>query len=134
MRKRRPDLPTKEDFRNELRSQLRIAERQGLSAVDVNAGTLHRKLGGYPATVHQMPSCCDAMYDEMGPWDIRLPGGPKKGRGASLTIRYVLPREYDDTQSRRRAGPAVALGMVIMATAFDALGMVIMATGFNALA
>jgi 5-methylcytosine-specific restriction protein A len=120
MRKRRPPLPTKEDFRNELRSQLREAERHGLSALEVNAGELHRKLGGYPAPVHQMPSCCDAMYDEMRPGDVRLPGGPKKGKGASLTVRYALPREYDDTR-RRRAPRAVVLGMAIMAIPFDAL-------------
>jgi hypothetical protein len=92
MRNRRPALPRKADFRKELRSQLRAAEQAGLAALDVNAGALHRKLGGYPAPVHQMPSYCDVMYEEMGPGDLVLPGGPKKGKGASLTIRYALPR------------------------------------------
>ena len=93
----RAALPTKADFRNELRSQLRAAEQRGEPWLAINAGALHRKLGGYPAPFHQMPSCCDAMYDKMGPHDVRLPGGPKKGKGASLTIRYALPRQYDDT-------------------------------------
>ena len=103
MREQRPALPTKANFRNELRAQLRAAERRGEPWLEVNAGALHRKLGEYPAPVHQMPSCCDAMYDEMGAGDVRLPGGPKKGKGASLTIRYVLPRgHHEDARPERK--------------------------------
>jgi 5-methylcytosine-specific restriction protein A len=84
-------MPTKDEFRAELRLQLRAAELRGATSVEINSGELHRKLGGYPGASHQMPSCCDAMYDEQRAGDVRLPGGPKKGKGV-ITVRYVLPR------------------------------------------
>jgi 5-methylcytosine-specific restriction protein A len=84
-------MPAKDDFRSELRTQLRAAELRSASSVDINSGELHRKLGGYPGSQHQMPQCCDAMYDEMQAGDA-IVSAPKKGRGASVTIRYKLPR------------------------------------------
>jgi 5-methylcytosine-specific restriction protein A len=85
------NMPTKEDFRAELRAQLRAAELRGASHLDVNSGAVHRQLGGYPGRLHQMPSCCEAMYDEQRAGDVRLPGGAPKGKGV-ITIRYTLPR------------------------------------------
>jgi hypothetical protein len=38
-----------------------------------------------------MPVCCDAMYDEQRARKSTLLS-PPKGKGASLTIRYGLPR------------------------------------------
>ena len=84
-------MPTKDQFRSEVRSQLRSAELRGDAFAEINSGEVHRKLGGYPATIHQMRPCCDAMYDEKRAGDIIL-SAPKKGHGASLTIRYALPR------------------------------------------
>jgi hypothetical protein len=84
-------MPTKAEFRSELQSQLREAELRGTSFEEVNAGQLHRKLGGYPALDHRMPSCCNVMWEEKRPSDVVL-SAPRKGRGASLTIRYQLPR------------------------------------------
>jgi hypothetical protein len=84
-------VPTKEEFRAELRSRLRAAELRGATYLEINSGQLHRDLGGYPGASHQMPSCCDAMYDEQRDGDLRLPGGPRKGKGV-ITIRYQLPR------------------------------------------
>jgi 5-methylcytosine-specific restriction protein A len=84
-------VPSKDEFRTELRSQLREAELRGGAEIAVNSGELHRKLGGYPGASHQMPSCCDAMYDEQRPGDAIL-SAPTKGKGASLTIQYRLPR------------------------------------------
>ena len=84
-------MPTKDDFRAELKSQLREAELRGAGDLDINSGELHRKLGGYPKSPHQMPSCCGAMYDEQRGEDTII-SAPKKGKGASLTIRYRLPR------------------------------------------
>jgi hypothetical protein len=84
-------MPTKEEFRAELRSRLRAAELRGAPFLEVNSAQLHRDLGGYPGPDHRMASCCDAMYDEQRVGDIRLPGGPKKGKGV-ITIRYQLPR------------------------------------------
>ena len=87
-------MPTKAEFSEELRARLRRAELAGGTHIEINAGELHRKLGGYPGdagAVHQMPSCCDAMYDEKRAGDTVI-ASPPKGRGPSLTIRYALPR------------------------------------------
>ncbi|HEX9931471.1 MAG TPA: hypothetical protein VGB08_01370 [Allosphingosinicella sp.] len=85
-------MPTKQEFLDELRARFRRAEERGLSSLEVNAGDLHRSLGGYPGTNHQMPSCCEAMYAEQRAGD-ELVACPPKGKGASLTMRYRLPRE-----------------------------------------
>ena len=78
-------------FAAELRAQLRSAEQRNLMYVDINSGELHRRVGGYPGADHRMPSCCRAMQDEMrGTDEVR--SSPPSGAGASLTIRYRLPR------------------------------------------
>ncbi len=84
-------MATKETLRAELRLQLGRAERRGAPGVEINAGELHRKVGDYPGPIHIMPSCCDVMYEERKAGD-RILSSPPKGRGASLTIRYKLPR------------------------------------------
>jgi hypothetical protein len=86
-------MPKKEEFRAELQNQLRDAARRGATHLEINSGALHRKVGGYPALdgKHQMPSCCDAMYDAQQGRDV-IVSAPEKGKGASLTIRYALPR------------------------------------------
>jgi 5-methylcytosine-specific restriction protein A len=38
-----------------------------------------------------MPSCCQVMYGEQTSFD-RVLHAPPKGKGASLTVRYQLPR------------------------------------------
>ena len=58
-----------------------------LDYIDLNAGDIHRKLGGYPGKNHRMPTCCNAMRKFMVPKDIVI-YQPLKGNGASLTIRY----------------------------------------------
>ena len=67
--------------------QRRIHNMPGLW-LDINAGDVHRACGGYPGTNHKMPICCHAMRKLMRDSDMILPGGPAKGNGASLTIRY----------------------------------------------
>jgi 5-methylcytosine-specific restriction protein A len=84
-------MPTSEEFREELRGRLRAAELRQLQYIDINAGELHRHLGGYPSSNHQMPSCCQVMEQERRPID-EMRAGPPSGKGASLTIRYHLPR------------------------------------------
>jgi hypothetical protein len=84
-------MPTKEQFRKEIRAQLRDAELRGIASIEINSGQVHRKLGGYPGVNHQMQPCCEAMYGEKKAGDAIL-SAPKRGYGASLTIRYVLPR------------------------------------------
>ncbi|QAY78688.1 hypothetical protein [Sphingosinicella sp. BN140058] len=41
-------MPTKDEFRAELEAQLCRAALRGDAYLDVNAGDLHRPLGGYP--------------------------------------------------------------------------------------
>lgn len=84
-------MPTKEEFRDELRARLKKATEDGAKVLKVNSGALHRALGGYPGLNHQMPSCCDAMYEEMRAGD-EIVEAPPQGRGATLIIRYRLPR------------------------------------------
>ena len=80
-----------EDFRKQLRAEFADATKRGASYVDINSGELHRKVGGYPGPEHSMPSCCQVMYGEQTSFD-RVLHAPPKGKGASLTVRYQLPR------------------------------------------
>jgi len=83
--------PGREAFAAAITDQLARAERQGRDHHEINAGELHRLLGGYPSASHRMPMCCDMMRDAMGPND-RITFQPEGGDGASLTVRYELPR------------------------------------------
>ena len=84
-------MPTTEDFRTEVRAQIERAREQGRPHVEINAGELHRLIGGYPQSSHRMPECCNAMRGEMSGRDTVI-FEPQKGHGASLTIRYELTR------------------------------------------
>ncbi len=84
-------IPTIEDFRYLLRKGLRDVELGGQSAAEINSGELHREVGGYPGTNHRMRTCCEAITTEMKTGD-RIIQSPPKGHGASLTVRFVLPR------------------------------------------
>jgi hypothetical protein len=79
------------DFRKELIDILRIAEKLGCSSIELKAGNLHRRVGGYPGQNHRMPVCCEVMRKAMKAHDSVVEE-PKKGLGASLKIRYLLPR------------------------------------------
>jgi hypothetical protein len=84
-------MPTAEDFRVILRARMRGAEDISETAIEINSGQLHREVGGYPRQNHRMPMCCAVMISEMSAADAILHEPPKK-QGASLTIRYKLPR------------------------------------------
>ncbi len=79
------------DFRAALKSAFEEAERQNLSEIEIDAGELHRKVGGYPGPHHRMPSCCDAIRAEIRLGDLVV-HSPPKGKGASLRVRFKLPR------------------------------------------
>ena len=83
--------PTAQDFQQELDNIFATATRQGRSYVDVKSGELHRRVGGYPGHNHRMPVCCQVMRRNMKPDDIILEE-PPSGQGATLVIRYMLPR------------------------------------------
>ena len=78
-------------FRDELRRQLARAEMEGKPHIAVSAESLHRQLGDCPDAGERMRECCEVMYGEMGN-DDRVDTPPHDGPGATLTIRYVLPR------------------------------------------
>src|SRR5438105_3987583 len=84
-------MPSVGEFRFAIRSQFREAESRGLPHIEIKSGKLHREVGGYPGPEARMPSCCEAMYDEQKAGD-EIISRPPKGKGASLTIRYRLPR------------------------------------------
>ena len=83
--------PTAEDFQAELERIFNEAKRSGVSYVDVRAGDLHTKVGGYPAANHRMPVCCSVLRRNMSAHD-EVMDAPKSGQGASLVIRYRIPR------------------------------------------
>ncbi len=85
-------MPSSEDFHAELVARLDRAARQGRPHAEINAGELHRSLGGYPGVDHAMPSCCNVMRREFDLARDELIYEPVGGQGASLTIRYALPR------------------------------------------
>jgi len=83
--------PTAQDFQDELNNIFRLAQQQGKAYVDVKSGDLHRQVGGYPEHNHRMPVCCEVMKKNMKPGDQILQE-PPSGQGATLIIRYKLPR------------------------------------------
>jgi hypothetical protein len=89
-------MPLVETFRSELVAQILRAQRQGRPHIEVNAGELHRVVGGYPPKAgepqHSMPSCCDAMRGEYKKGEAEIVHETESGRAPALTIRYYLPR------------------------------------------
>ena len=71
--------------------QFSEAAARGSPHVEVKAGELHRSLGGYPGHNHRMPVCCSVMRALMSAGDEQI-AAPPKGDGASLVIKYFLPR------------------------------------------
>jgi len=85
-------MPTKEEFRDQLLEVFRIAEQRREASVIVRAGDLHRAVGEYPnRKTHRMPVCCNVMRRAMRTGDVVV-SEPRRGQGATLTIRYALPR------------------------------------------
>jgi len=86
-------MPTTEQFREELSSIFQEAVGENRSRVEVNAGELHRRVGDYPGPNHRMPLCCSVMREAFNSsaGDV-IVEEPPSGKGAKLTIKYVLPR------------------------------------------
>ena len=64
----------------------------GEKEVTITSGELHRLLGGYPGTNHRLPICCAAMRQVFDQSKDAVLHSPESGIGATLTIRYALPR------------------------------------------
>jgi len=86
-------MPTAEEFKMELHRMMLEAIKEGKQCAEINAGDLHRRVGDYPGRNHRMPVTCEVMRAAFAPdaGDLILEE-PPSGQGASLTIRYVLPR------------------------------------------
>ena len=84
-------IPISVDFQNAIDEIFRSAQKQGLREITIKTGNLHRQVGGYPSNNHRMPVCCHVMRANMSTGDQIL-AGPPKGDGATLLIRYKLPR------------------------------------------
>lgn len=80
-----------ETFERAIRATLQAASDAGRSHVNVISGDLHRSVGGYPGGSHRMPMCCSVMRQMMRPGDAVI-ASPPSGQGATLRIRYLLPR------------------------------------------
>lgn len=87
----------RDKFITELHTRLTHAENQGARHIDIKSGDLHRSVGGYPGPNHRMPVCCEIMYSEMKAGDEVLQA-PPKGKGATVRIRYQLPRGKANTR------------------------------------
>ena len=86
-------MPTADEFREELFRMMHEAVKHAVTHADINAGELHRRLGDYPGPNHRMPVCCEVMKAEIDKdAGDRILHQPESGQGASLTIRYILPR------------------------------------------
>ena len=84
-------IPTAQDFQRALNKVLESAQDKAEAYIDVKSGDLHRIVGGYPGNNHRMPICCDVLKRNMKATDEILKQ-PPKGQGASVVIRYKLPR------------------------------------------
>lgn len=86
-----------EDFRKALVEELDDAFRGGCDHLDVVAGDLHRRVGGYPGPDHRLATCCTVMRGAMTHRD-RILAQPPSGVGANVIIRYELPRRRTAVQ------------------------------------
>ena len=84
-------MPTAADFEDALQEIFDRAVKEGKECVEVVSGELHRKLGGYPGSNHRMPDCCYVMKRMMRHGD-KILYQPPSGKGATLRIRFCLPR------------------------------------------
>jgi 5-methylcytosine-specific restriction protein A len=88
---READVPDAAAFEAEIKRRFRDAEKAGAWCVDICSGVVHRHLGSYPGPHHRMPDCCQVMRRLMMEADSVVEA-PPKGSGATLVIRYRLPR------------------------------------------
>ena len=78
-------------FRVALSRRFQMAAEAGRRSLEIMARDLHREVGGYPGSKHQMPLCCEIMEAEMRKGDVVVTR-PRVGYGARFVIRYQIPR------------------------------------------
>ena len=88
-------MPSADDFRRQLAAQIDRAAKQGRPHLEINAGELHRVVGGYPPKAgesHAMPTCCNVMRQEFSNGKAEIVHETDSGQAPALTIRHRLPR------------------------------------------
>ncbi len=85
-------IPEKADFEKALADWFIEAEKEENIFVDIRADDLHARVGDYPGPFHRMATCCEVMYENYRPAVDKILQFPPKGKGASMEIRYALPR------------------------------------------
>lgn len=78
-------------FDREIHAQLSRAQEQGRAHIEINAGELHRQLGGYPGPSHRISVACSALRAAMQDGDS-VSFEPPQESGAALTVRYAVAR------------------------------------------
>jgi hypothetical protein len=86
-----PKMPDAQDFLAALQERFVRAGKYGHPHIDVQSADLHREVGRYPGPDHRLSICCAVMRQAMRDADKVLQETPS-GQGASLLIRYMLPR------------------------------------------
>ena len=85
-------IPEKADFEKALKEWFLEAEKEENPFIDIRADDLHARIGDYPGPFHRMATCCEVMYENYRPQVDKILQFPPKGKGASMEIRYALPR------------------------------------------
>jgi 5-methylcytosine-specific restriction protein A len=98
-------LPEKADFEKALNEWFLEAEKAENQFVDIRADDLHARIGDYPGPFHRMATCCEVMYEHYKPEVDRILQFPPKGKGASMEIRYALPRTQAIREENKNTSP-----------------------------
>jgi len=84
-------MPSSEDFFKVIEDHFQVAVKNNWTNIVLSSENIHRQVGGYPGADHRMPSCCNTMRSLVRDGDEVLKQ-PPNGNGATLNIRYKLPR------------------------------------------
>ena len=99
------NIPEKADFEKALNAWFLEAEKQENPFIDIRADELHARVGDYPGPFHRMATCCEVMYEHYMPSVDKILQFPPKGKGASMEIRYHLPRIQVNPEENKIATP-----------------------------
>lgn len=91
--------PTASDFLQALNAKFEEAIQAHRNDMEIRAGDLHRKVGGYPGPNHRLAVCCSVMKKEMRHGDELLDTTPS-GIGANFIVRYRIPRPFIQNPER----------------------------------
>jgi 5-methylcytosine-specific restriction protein A len=86
-----PVLPSKADFQRVLDDIFREMDQKHKSEIIVTAREVYRRAGVLSGSDPSVALCCSVMRENMRPGDTVITE-PPGGQGATLAIRYKLPR------------------------------------------